>query len=131
MFGAITNLTAKLESTIAIRNYQRDFHTFYGTAFGESNRNINESGWYWGLKYTFSRKLLATAYFDSFRFPWLRSSINAPSKGYEYLTRITYNPTREIAIYGQFREESKAENPSADEQDNPVRTPMQGIKRNY
>lgn len=131
IIGAIANLTSKLETTIAIRNYEKDFHSFYGNAFGESSRNINESGWYWGLKYTFSRKLLVTAYFDSFKFPWLRSSINAPTDGHEYLARVTYNPTRSITIYSQVREESKADNPNADELDTPIRIPLQGVKRNY
>ncbi|QSE96951.1 ComEA family DNA-binding protein [Fulvivirga lutea] len=129
--GMIGSITSKLETSVVIRNYEKDFHTFYGNAFGESTRNINESGWYWGLKYTFSRKLIATAYFDSFSFPWLRSNINAPSSGYEYLSRITYKPTRSIILTGQFREESKANNLPSTESDELIRFPLEAVKRNY
>ncbi len=131
LFGLIGSLSPKIETSILLRNYEKDFHTFYGNAFGESTRNINESGWYWGLKYTHSRQWLFTAYFDSFKFPWLRAGINAPSTGYEYLGRITYRPTREIVIYAQLREQSRADNPSANEQDAVIRFPVEGIKRNY
>lgn len=131
ILGLIANLTDKLETSILIRNYEQNFHTFYGNAFGESTRNINESGWYWGLKYTFNRKISFTGYFDSFQFPWLRASINAPSNGYEYLSRITYTPTRTISFYAQIREESKANNLSTQDQKSEVRFPLEGIKRNY
>lgn len=129
--GMVASLSSKLETAIALRNYQKDFHSFYGNAFGESTRNINESGWYWGLKYTFSRKLVASGYYDSFRFPWLRSSINAPSSGYEYLFRINYKPTRAILLAAQFREQSKGDNPSVDDQESVIKFPLEGIKRNY
>ena len=129
--GMVASLSSKLETAIALRNYQKDFHSFYGNAFGESTRNINESGWYWGLKYSFSRKFVVSGYYDSFRFPWLRSSINAPSSGYEYLFRVNYKPTRSILLAGQFREQSKGDNPSTDEQESVIKFPLEGIKRNY
>ncbi len=131
LMGFIGSLTPKIETSMVLRKYEKNFHTFYGNAFGESTRNINETGWYWGLKYTHSREWLFTAYFDSFKFPWLRSNINAPSAGHEYLGRITYKPSRGITIYAQMREQSKAENPSANEQESVVRFPLEGIKRNY
>lgn len=129
--GIVASLSSKLESAIALRHYDKDFHSFYGNAFGESTRNINESGWYWGLKYTFSRKLNFAGYYDSFRFPWLRSSINAPSSGYEYLFRVNYKPTRSILLAGQFREQSKGDNPSSDDVESVIRFPLEGVKRNY
>jgi hypothetical protein len=131
IFGIITSLTPKLETSIVLRYYDKDFHSFYGNAFGESTRNINEQGMYWGLKYTLSRRYELTAYFDSFNYPWLRSSINAPSTGYEYLFRANYKPNRGTLLYIQFRQQSKADNPSADEQESKIRYPVEGIKRNY
>ncbi|HNP19299.1 MAG TPA: helix-hairpin-helix domain-containing protein [Fulvivirga sp.] len=131
LFGVITSLTPKLETSIVLRNYDKDFHSTYGNAFGESIRNINEHGVYWGLKYSPSRRYEFTAYFDSFSYPWIRSTINAPSSGYEYLFRANYKPNRSTLFYVQFRQQSKADNASAGEQTTAIRYPMEGIKRNY
>lgn len=131
VLGAIINLNTKLETSIVLRQYDKNFHSLYGNAFGESTRNINEQGWYWGLKYRPIRKLEFTGYFDSFRYQWIRSSINAPSSGFEYLIRANYRPSRNTLLYFQFREQTKADNPSADEQEEAIRFPLPGKKRNY
>jgi hypothetical protein len=131
VFGAIINLNTRLETSMVVRNYDKNFHTLYGNAFGESTRNINEQGWYWGLKYRPIRKLEFTGYFDSFRYQWITSSINAPSAGFEYLARISYRPERSTLLFLQFREQVKADNPPADEQEEVIRFPLEGKKRNY
>ena len=131
VIGTIINLNSRLETSIVIRSYDKDFHSIYGNAFGESTRNINERGWYWGLKYRPFRKLEVTGYFDSFRYQWITSSINAPSTGFEYLTRISYRPSRNTLLFFQFREQTKADNPSDNGQEEVVRFPLIGKKRNY
>lgn len=128
--GAIISLTPKLETSIVYRNYDKDFHSFYGQAFGESStRNINERGLYWGLKYRPNRKYEFSAYFDQFTFPWLRFGINTPSSGYEYLFRANYKPSRGTLLYAQYRQQSKMDNPSG--QEVAIDFPLNGIKRNY
>ncbi|MEP2770890.1 MAG: helix-hairpin-helix domain-containing protein [Fulvivirga sp.] len=128
--GAIVSLTPKLETSIVLRNYDKDFHSFYGQSFGESStRNINERGLYWGLKYRPTRKYEFSAYFDQFTFPWLRFGINAPSSGYEYLLRANYKPSRGTLLYAQYRQQSKMDDPSGQEE--PIHFPLNGIKRNY
>lgn len=131
IIGTIINLNSRLETSIVLRNYDKDFHSLYGNAFGESTRNINEQGWYWGLKYKPFRKVEFTGYFDSFRYQWLTSSINAPSSGFEYLGRVSYRPTRSTLLFFQFREQTKADNPSANDQEEVIRFPLLGKKRNY
>lgn len=105
--GFITNLSPRVDFAMVFRSYDRDFHAFRGTAFAEGSRNINESGVYWGVKYTLSRKFYLTAYYDTYRFPWLRFRVNAPSEGKDYLIRLHYNPGRRVRLYGQFRKETK------------------------
>lgn len=126
--GLIASLSRDISFSLLLRNYQRDFHSFYGNAFGESSRNINESGVYWGIKYRPIRTLSFTAYYDRFRFPWLRFRAEAPSQGYEYLMRLRYHPTRNFSLYAQFREESKDQN-SATEQN--LQLLSTAVKRNY
>lgn len=128
--GAIGGLTAYLSSSIQmawlVRNYDRDFHSFYGNAFGENTRNINESGMYWGIKLSPLQKLVISAYYDSFKFPWLRYGAQAPSDGYEYLIRADYALTRKTNFFVQFREESKAA-----DVDDLMQKVLPGIKRNF
>ncbi|MCE7996774.1 MAG: helix-hairpin-helix domain-containing protein [Roseivirga sp.] len=105
--GFITNLSPRVDFAMVFRSYDRDFHSFRGTAFAEGSRNINESGVYWGVKYTLNRQFYLTAYYDTYRFPWLRFRVNAPSEGNDYLVRLHYNPGRRVRLYGQFRKETK------------------------
>jgi hypothetical protein len=127
--GFISSLSAKVEMSMLLRDYSRDFHSFYGNSFREGTRNINERGIYWGLKITPSHKFYITSYFDKFEFPWLRYQVNAPSHGYEYLIRANYRPSKRVLLYAQFREEEKGANYSAGtDKLIPV---LQGTKRNY
>ena len=108
--GVILSLARTLEMAALFRHYDRNFHTFYGAAFGEGSRPINEQGFYWGMKYTPSKKWQFAAYYDYFRFPWMRFLVDAPSSGYEYLARLTYRPSRSIQLYAQFRQEVREKN---------------------
>lgn len=127
--GFIGSLSPIISVSMVLRNYERDFHTFYGNSFGESSRNINEKGIYWGLKVTPSKKYFITAYYDKFSFPWLRFRAEAPSQGYEYLIRFNYKPSRAISLYAQMRTEGKERTV------NPEGTNLNrlefGLKRNY
>ena len=109
--GAIAGFTATINPRIALsmllRNYEKDFHSIRGTAFGESTQNVNEKGIYWGLKYTLNKKLYLTAYYDTYQFPWLKYNINTPSGGNDYLIRINYHPKETARFYMQIRSETK------------------------
>ncbi len=105
--GFISSLSPTLDMALSIRKYNKDFHSFYGLAFGEGSRNINEQGIYWGAKYHPSRKFEVAAYYDKFSFPWLKLGVDGPSDGAEWLSRFTYRPNREVTTYVQVREERK------------------------
>lgn len=108
--GAMMSLSQQWEMSALYRRYDRDFHTFYGAAFGENTKNINEEGVYLGLKYKPNPKISFTAYFDQFRFPWLKYRVNAPSQGTEVLARMEIKPSRKMLFYGQYRRKAKAIN---------------------
>ncbi len=129
--GLIAALSKKLETALVFRNYDRNFHSFYGDAFGELSRNINELGYYWGLKYTHNRKISFSCYYDSFAFGWVRSSTSAPSTGYEYLFRINYDPMKTSRLFFQYRRQSRGENVTVEDLDQNVRITEQGVKDNY
>ena len=105
--GLVSSLSPIVDMAMIIRNYDRDFHSFYGNAFSENSRNINERGSYLGISIKPSRKHNLKAFYDRFRFPWLKFGTEAPSKGQEWLFRYTYSPSRQIIIYAQGRQQDK------------------------
>lgn len=127
--GFIGSLSPIISISMVLRNYQRDFHAFYGNSFGESSRNINETGVYWGIKITPSKKYFLTAYYDRFKFPWLRFRAESPSQGYEYLARFNYKPSRSILLYAQIRTEEKERTFNFD--DGNLNRLVPAIKRSY
>jgi hypothetical protein len=127
--GMLASLTPHLDFSMLARNYQQNYHSFFGNAFGESTRNINERGVYWGLKYSPSRKWIITGYFDKFSFPWMRSRTYGPSEGHEYLSRISYLPNRKTRVFVQVREKVRALNWA--DAEGLLYQPTPGRKRNY
>jgi Helix-hairpin-helix motif len=127
--GILGSLTPKLDIALHYRNYQRNFYSLYSNAFSENNTPQNESGIYWGWKYRWNKKFSASGYADLFRFPWLRYRSYIPSDGHEWLIRFTYQPSRNVLIFLQAREESKVRN-GGEAESNLYQT-FEGIKRNY
>lgn len=108
--GFTSRLSKRIDLSMILRSYDRSFHSIRGSSFAEGSRNINESGIYWGIKYKLNRQFSLSAYYDSFRFPWLRFRINTPSTGSDYLIRFNFNPNRAARTYFQLRGKRKSEN---------------------
>lgn len=108
--GLLASLSKEVEWGMLLRHYDRDFHSFYGNAFGENSRNINEQGLYNGLKIKPNRQWELALYHDVFRFGWLRFRTDAPSSGSEQLARLTYRPSKKISLYAQYRREDRPRN---------------------
>ena len=106
VMGMIASLSPKIDMSLLYRNYARNFHSFYGNAFGEGSRNINEKGIFWGLKITPNRRHQISLSYDRFEFPWLRFRAESPSEGFEYLARYTLSPSRHRTLYLQYRQEN-------------------------
>ena len=108
--GMMSSLTPEFDLSVLWRRFDKDFHSFYGNAFSEGSRPINETGFYLGLHYRPNRTLYWNGYIDRFYFPWLRFRAYAPSDGHEWLNRLTYSPTRNIKLFIQVRKEVKDRN---------------------
>ncbi|PWK26240.1 hypothetical protein LV89_02721 [Arcicella aurantiaca] len=109
--GILASLGKRTDFSILFRKYDRDFHSFYANGFSENSRNINETGLYAGIKHALNRKWSVSAYFDYFQFPWYRYLVDKqPTKGFDYLGRLTYQPQKNLQIFFQFKQENKEEN---------------------
>lgn len=111
--GTLCAVTTKMDIALLVRRYAPGFHTRFSNAISEGSVPTNEHGTYLGWKYQFSRRVSATGYLDMFTFPWLRFRAYAPSSGYEWLCRFTYQPVRNMLLYAQARRESKMRNASS------------------
>ncbi len=110
VLGVMSSLHPKIGFSMLYRNFDRNFHTFYGNAFAEGTRPINERGFYLGLNFKPNRFYSWSFYYDRFKFPWLRYRVYAPSSGHEWMSRFSYTPSRNLLLFVQVREESKARN---------------------
>jgi hypothetical protein len=129
LLGSLWSLTSKMDFAFMHRHYEADYQAFYSNAFGESSTTQNESGVYWGWRYRFNRKWVASGYTDLFRFPWLQYRVYAPATGHEWLVRVHYQPYKTTALFAQVREESKPRNYSAS--NTTVHQVTDSRKRNY
>ena len=108
--GVLASLAANVDASLLYRRYDRNFHTFYGQAFGENTRNINENGLYLGVKVRPAARWEITGYYDQFWFPWLKYRVGAPSRGHDYLVRLYFAPTKTSQLYVQVRTRTKDQN---------------------
>ncbi len=108
--GVLASLTNKLDVSLLYRHYARDFYSFYGNALAENTQAQNESGMYWGWKYAFSKVYSLSGYVDLFQFPWLRYRSYSPSSGNEWLIRFNHQPSKNVSVFVQGRQESKQRN---------------------
>ena len=106
--GLLATLAPNVDASVLYRHYARHFHTFYGNALSENTRNINESGLYLGLKVRPMARWEVSAYYDQFRFPWLKYQVGAPSVGHDWLARLAFTPTKTSLLYVQLRSRVKA-----------------------
>ena len=105
--GLLASLGNNVDAAVLVRHYDPTFHTLYGNAFSENTRNINETGVYIGLKVRPVARWEISAYYDQFRFPWLRYRASAPTDGHDALVRLAYSPTKTSLLYVQLRQRLK------------------------
>jgi len=112
--GALITLDPKFSIAVLYRNYDRDFQPISSAGLGEGSTNENEKGLYMGFIAKPIKKFTLSAYYDQFRFPWLKFGIHGPSGGYQYLAQLTYKPSKKMEMYIRIRERDKLENTSLD-----------------
>ncbi len=113
--GALLKLSDMAQASVLYRNFATDYQSLYGNAFRESGQVANEQGMFMGLEVHPIKKITLTAYYDFFKFPWLKTYSYAPSEGYDYLVKADYKTTRSLSMYVQFKCKDKERNISSEE----------------
>ncbi len=113
-FAALNGMLIGLDKTVDLailhRYYQRDYTSFFGNPFAETSQGNNETGIYLGVSVQPNYNWNVSVYYDAWRHPWLRSAVDAPSSGYEYLVKVKYRVKRRMEAYLRFRDEVKERN---------------------
>ncbi|MDR0798708.1 MAG: helix-hairpin-helix domain-containing protein [Dysgonamonadaceae bacterium] len=102
-----------LEWVAAFRSYAKDYQATYARALAESSTVQNETGFYTGIKINFLTRWELTAYWDYFRFPWLKYGIDSPSSGNDWLVQLNYFPRANWQMNFRYKQKEKAQNAAA------------------
>ncbi|NOQ27855.1 MAG: hypothetical protein GQ564_21040 [Bacteroidales bacterium] len=111
--GMLINLAPQISLSALHRYYDRSYQSNYGNAFAESSGNSNESGLYFGIEVHPIKHWKISGYFDNYNFQWIKSSIDAPSSGYDWFLQVDYNPLRTLSMYLKIKNEEKQVNQSS------------------
>lgn len=110
--GAIFNASEQFNFSMLYRDYAKDYQALYASGFGDKQGTNNEKGWYFGMEMLPLAKWKLSAYFDVYEFPWLRTGVDAPARGYDYKLRVAYTHSENFDAYGQFYFETNQRNTS-------------------
>ena len=105
--GFLASLDPKADLAVVHRYYQKDYHALFANPFAESRNPYNEHGIYAGLSLKPIEKLRFDNYIDYYKFPWLRYQVDAPSSGLDFLSQLTFRPSRTMEMYFRYKNEVK------------------------
>lgn len=124
--GAALDEGETVRAVLLGRYYPARLSPFYGNAFGESSGAQNEVGVYMGVQIRVAEDWRVGAYFDQYRFPWLRFNVPRPSTGWETRAVLEYTPRPWLSTYLQLRAQSEEEGA---EQSGPGGRVLEGVQR--
>ena len=107
LLGSILALHPQLSVVAVVRNYQKDYHSFYAQAFGEGTKAQNQQGIYLGFVWDFLTKLQVQSYWDVYKIPWLTSKNPAESIGLDYFVQLNYTYKKRQLMYFKYRYRQK------------------------
>ena len=129
LHGVLIALDSRASMSVVYRNYDKAYQTFFNSGFSEGTNTQNEKGIYVGLKLKLSNALTFNSYADYFLFPWLKYQVDKPSFGHEYLAQLNYKPSKQLEIYGRFREQLRQKN--SRDSDGTISEVEDVLQRNY
>jgi hypothetical protein len=112
--GLLAALDQRVSMSLLYRDYGRDYHGLQSVGFAEGTNPWNERGLYTGIEVRPSRQWQISAYFDQFRFPWLRYLTDGPSSGFDWMAQVNWRPNRKVELYARVRHQDRARNTAAD-----------------
>lgn len=116
LHGMLAAVAPAIDLALVYRHYDRAYQSLYANAIGESFRPANESGFYSAITWRLLKPLTLNAYFDSFRFPWLKYRVDAPSGGHDVQANALYMLSKQRSIYMGYHSKVHGLNAAAGEE---------------
>ena len=126
--GALISVDPKVDLSIFYRNIQKQYQSLFGNAFTENTTPVNEKGFYTGVLIRPMPGWQLNAYADIFHFPWIKYLVNAPTRGYDYLAQLNYQPNKQFGMYLRFRNQNK---PTDSSGNGAIYFPQDQLKQNF
>ncbi|MEY3679373.1 MAG: hypothetical protein RI924_1514 [Bacteroidota bacterium] len=108
--GVLSSLSPRVSLGLVYRCHPQNYLSFYNSALSESSTPKNERGLFSIIQIKFNRRWEWTYYADVFVFPWLKFGVDAPSKGYELSSQLSYQPSKRVQLIAVYKVEQKEEN---------------------
>lgn len=112
--GLLVHLAPQVSLSALHRYYDKAYQANYSNAFAEGSSNQNESGLYLGIEIHPIKKWQISAYYDAYKFQWIKTNIDAPSGGTELFAQIDYSPKSNLNMYLRIKNEEKEVNGSTE-----------------
>ncbi len=109
----LLTLDSKLDLCLLYRHFEPNYQTTFNNPFSENSDGKNETGFYCGISYKPVKAFTFNSYIDFYKSAWLRFQIEAPSKGFDLLSEVQYNPSKVINIYIRYKFENNQKNESS------------------
>jgi hypothetical protein len=129
--GFSFNPVSQVSLVFLQRYFSPEYDTFYATAFSETSRINNETGYYIGAEIRPFKRWKISTYADVYRFPWTKFGIDAPSVGKDYLLQADFGLRRDLNMFWRLKYEEKQSNLSGTGAVMPVLVPLQKASLRY
>jgi hypothetical protein len=126
--GMLCAISSKADMSILYRNISKGFQTLSANAFTENSNVNNENGLYFGFSLKPQNRWQINMSVDIFSMPWLQYQINGPSKGKDFLIRITNTPNKKLSAV--FTIKHQVSQNTSSEINNYIIRPITEIVRN-
>lgn len=113
--GSLMSLAPGLRASVLYRNYSRDYQAQYAGGFAEGGKTQNEEGFFFGIEATPIKRWKLSAYYDIYRFPWIKYGLNAPSRGNDFLAQAEFAANRSTSMVWKVKYETTQTQGSADD----------------
>jgi hypothetical protein len=101
--GLRAHLASRFEASLAIRYYEKDYVNIFANALGVNSNNINEMGIFAGFNAIISPQFTLAGYVDSYRFPYMKYQIYAPTHGNDCSLQLNFVPNRLLSMSLRYR----------------------------
>ncbi|MEN8193525.1 MAG: helix-hairpin-helix domain-containing protein [Bacteroidota bacterium] len=116
--------------TAIIRNYPKDYFSFYANGFGEKSTTNNEFGIYTGFKWK-SEFGEINFYFDQFKYPHPSNQMPLPSNGDELSLSYFNKITKDFSFYLRYFNENKETLEIVDDNSEIIKQNIQKIRGEF